>query len=162
MAEALDASIELVIDARPRSVGNVTVARLIPSRSAATWARCVFWITWARSHSPAGTGFDVAPHPHIGLSPVTYLFADEVMHRDSVGSAQLVKPGALNLMTAGKGIVHSERAQPEWRSTGGIMHGAQLWLGLFPEHEHGEPVVAHHWVTRSHGRRRAWDLPERR
>jgi redox-sensitive bicupin YhaK (pirin superfamily) len=144
MAAGLDAAIELIISGRPRPVGNVTVARLIPVALRRHLGPFVFLDHMGPVAFPAGSGFDVAPHPHIGLSTVTYLFEGEVMHRDSLGSAQLVTPGALNLMTAGKGIVHSERSEASWRSTGGTMHGAQLWLGLPLAHEEGEPIFAHH------------------
>jgi redox-sensitive bicupin YhaK (pirin superfamily) len=140
----MDPAIELIIEARPRPVGNVTVARLIPVAQRRHLGPFVFLDHMGPVAFPPGTGFDVAPHPHIGLSTVTYLFAGEVMHRDSLGSAQLVTPGAINLMTAGKGIVHSERSQPSFRATGGTVHGAQLWLGLPLAHEQGEPLFAHH------------------
>jgi redox-sensitive bicupin YhaK (pirin superfamily) len=86
---------------------------------------------------------DVRPHPHIGLSTVTYLFAGEIMHRDSVGSEQPIRPGEVNWMTAGRGITHSERFERA-RREGGPMHGIQSWVALPREHEETAPAFAHH------------------
>ena len=84
------------------------------------------------------------PHPHIGLATVTYLFEGEIVHRDSLGSVQAIRPGAVNWMTAGRGIVHSERTGPELRARGHRVHGLQTWLGLPRAHEETEPSFAHH------------------
>jgi hypothetical protein len=86
---------------------------------------------------------DVRPHPHIGLSTVTYLFEGEIMHRDSVGSVQPIRPGEVNWMTAGRGITHSERFERA-RAEGGTMHGIQAWVALPIENEETEPAFAHH------------------
>jgi redox-sensitive bicupin YhaK (pirin superfamily) len=86
---------------------------------------------------------DVRPHPHIGLSTVSYLFDGEIMHRDSVGSEQPIRPGELNWMTAGRGITHSERFERA-RAEGGTMHGIQAWVALPREHEETEPSFSHH------------------
>jgi len=91
-----------------------------------------------------GVGFDVRPHPHIGLSTVTYFLAGENVHRDSLGTVQVNRPGDINLMTAGRGIVHSERADPAFRAAGGAMHGIQIWLALPDAHEDAEPSFEHH------------------
>jgi len=91
-----------------------------------------------------GVGFDVRPHPHIGLSTVTYFLAGENTHRDSLGNVQINRPGDLNLMTAGRGIVHSERADAAFRASGGEMHGVQIWLALPDAHEDDEPSFEHH------------------
>jgi redox-sensitive bicupin YhaK (pirin superfamily) len=93
---------------------------------------------------PPGAGFDVGPHPHIGLSTLTYGLAGDNVHRDSLGSEQINRPGDVNLLTAGRGVVHSERATPEFRASGGLLHGVQIWLALPPEREDDEPSFTHH------------------
>ena len=136
-------AVELVIDARARPVGNVSVARFIPVAQRRHVGPFVFLDHMGPVSFAPGQGFDVAPHPHIGLSTVTYLFAGEVLHRDSLGSAQRIEPGAINLMTAGRGVVHSERSEPAFRARGGTVHGAQLWLGLPRENEDDAPSFVH-------------------
>jgi hypothetical protein len=95
----------------------------------------------------AGKGIDVRPHPHIGLATVTYLFDGEMMHRDSLGTALSIRPGEVNLMTAGKGIVHSERTGPDLRASGQNMFGIQSWMALPKSAEENEPSFAHHAVA---------------
>jgi redox-sensitive bicupin YhaK (pirin superfamily) len=92
----------------------------------------------------SGQGIDVRPHPHIGLATVTYLFEGELLHRDSLGSNQPIRPGDINWMTSGRGIVHSERTAPEHRQKGSRLHGLQLWVALPLEHEEAEPSFHHH------------------
>jgi redox-sensitive bicupin YhaK (pirin superfamily) len=92
----------------------------------------------------SGEGIDVRPHPHIGLSMLTYLFDGEIHHRDSLGVSQKIRPGEVNWMTAGSGIVHSERTDPSLRSSGGLMHGMQAWVALPREDEEVTPTFAHH------------------
>ena len=94
-----------------------------------------------------GTGMDVRPHPHIGLATVTYLFDGEIVHRDSLGSALAVKPGELNLMSAGNGIVHSERTGAEERAKGPRLFGIQAWAALPKAHEEGVPAFVHHGAS---------------
>lgn len=91
----------------------------------------------------AGRGLDVRPHPHIGLATVTYLFEGEILHRDSLGSVQPIRPGEVNWMTAGRGIVHSERTPPGLRSREKTLSGIQAWVALPKQHEEAEPVFAH-------------------
>jgi len=86
----------------------------------------------------------VRPHPHIGLATVTYLLAGELVHRDSLGSEQLIEPGAVNWMSAGRGIAHSERSPAAARAQGAALHGLQLWVALPAEHEESAPSFAHH------------------
>jgi hypothetical protein len=93
---------------------------------------------------PPGSGMDVRPHPHIGLATVTYLFAGEIDHRDSLGSVQTIRPGDVNWMVAGRGIVHSERSGAESRARGPRVHGIQSWVALPLEHEESEPSFVHH------------------
>jgi redox-sensitive bicupin YhaK (pirin superfamily) len=91
-----------------------------------------------------GRGLDVRPHPHIGLATVTYLFDGEILHRDSLGTVQPIRPGAVNWMTAGRGIVHSERTPPELRARGSSLFGIQTWVALPKDREETEPGFAHH------------------
>jgi redox-sensitive bicupin YhaK (pirin superfamily) len=92
----------------------------------------------------AGSGIDVRPHPHIGLATVTYLFDGAIMHRDSLASEQKIVPGDVNWMTAGRGIVHSERTPPAERAAGHTMHGIQTWVALPVADEDCEPSFSHH------------------
>jgi redox-sensitive bicupin YhaK (pirin superfamily) len=91
-----------------------------------------------------GQGMDVRPHPHINLATVTYLFDGKILHRDSLGSRQIIEPGAVNWMTAGHGIVHSERSPDDFRASGGRMNGIQCWVALPVEHEETKPSFTHH------------------
>lgn len=136
--------IALVIEGRLHPVGSIEVARLLPVRERRAVGPFVFLDHMGPVAIPPGAGFDVKPHPHIGLSTVTYLFEGEAFHRDSIGSAQAIRPGDVNLMTAGKGVVHSERSEPAWREQGGALHGLQLWLGLPIANEEDEPTFEHH------------------
>src|SRR2546423_14764341 len=90
-----------------------------------------------------GSGIDVRPHPHIGLATVTYLFEGEILHRDSLGTVQPIRPGAVNWMTAGRGIAHSERTPPQVRAAGGPLFGIQIWVALPKRHEEADPAFAH-------------------
>jgi redox-sensitive bicupin YhaK (pirin superfamily) len=92
----------------------------------------------------AGQGIDVRPHPHIGLATVTYLFAGEIMHRDSLGSVAAIRPGEVNWMSAGRGIAHSERTAPDHRVDGEPLHGLQCWVALPAAAEEGAPAFTHH------------------
>src|ERR1044071_9090633 len=111
--------IDLVIEGRPRDVGTITVARVLPSPRRRMVGPFAFLDHMGPVTLAPGVGFDVRPHPHIGLSTVTYFLAGENVHRDSLGTVQVNRPGDLNLMTAGRGIVHSERADPALRAAGG-------------------------------------------
>ena len=136
--------IELVIEARPRPVGTMTVARLLPSPQRRMIGPFIFIDHLGPVELAPGVGFDVKPHPHIGLSTVTYFLAGQNVHRDSLGTVQTNAPGDVNLMTAGRGVVHSERADPAWRARGGLMHGVQIWLALPEANEDDAPSFAHH------------------
>src|SRR5208282_4723160 len=92
----------------------------------------------------AGSGLDVRPHPHIGLATVTYLFAGEILHRDSLGSTQPIRPGDVNWMTAGRGIAHSERTDPALRSHANRLYGIQSWVALPKTLEETGPAFVHH------------------
>src|SRR5690348_15543852 len=137
--------IELVIEARSRDLGGFTVGRVLPFATRRSIGPFVFFDHFGPIEMPRGIprSFDVRPHPHIGLSTLTYLFDGEIMHRDSVGSEQAIRPGEVNWMTAGRGITHSERFERA-RALGGRMHGMQAWVALPREAEETEPQFVHH------------------
>jgi redox-sensitive bicupin YhaK (pirin superfamily) len=139
--------IEAVIQARPRDLGGFMVGRALPSPQHKLIGPFIFFDHMGPADFPAGAGIDVRPHPHIGLATVTYLFAGEIMHRDSLGSAQAIKPGDVNWMIAGRGIVHSERTAPELRQSGQHLHGIQAWVALPLAAEECEPAFFHHPVA---------------
>ena len=139
-----DRGLSLVIEGRARPLGGLDVTRLLPVRERRAVGPFVFLDHMGPVMFAPGSGIDVRPHPHIGLSTVTYLFEGEIVHRDSLGSVQVVRPGEIDLMTAGRGVVHSERSAPAWRALGGALHGLQLWLGVPAAREEDEPSFAHH------------------
>jgi len=139
-----DRAVDLVVTGRPRDVGTLTVARVLPSAERRKIGPFVFLDHMGPVTLAPGVGFDIRPHPHIGLSTVTYLFAGENTHRDSLGNVQTNRPGDVNIMTAGRGIVHSERADAAFRAAGGAMHGVQIWLALPEVNEDGDPSFEHH------------------
>ena len=125
-AEWLD--IELM--PRARDIGDFEVRRLLPSAKRRMVGPFVFFDHMGPKIFDAGQAVDVRPHPHIGLATVTFLFEGEMMHRDSLGSAQVITPGEVNWMTAGHGFVHSERTPQELRGKGSALHGIQTWIAL--------------------------------
>jgi len=133
-----------VIDARARDLGGFTVGRVLPATARRLIGPFIFFDHMGPAAFPPGRGIDVRPHPHIGLATVTYLFAGEIVHRDSLGSQQPIRPGDVNWMTAGRGIVHSERTGPELRQAGSRLDGLQLWVALPRPHEETEPQFHHH------------------
>lgn len=137
--------IELVIPARRHSLGAFEVGRVLPYAPHRTVGPFVFFDHMGPVDMPAGLtrDADVRPHPHIGLSTVTYLFAGEITHRDSLASEIAIRPGEVNWMTAGRGITHSERFDT-LRKTGGALHGIQAWVALPTELEETDPAFAHH------------------
>ncbi len=137
--------IDLVIDQRRRDLGGFEVGRVLPFAKRHMVGPFVFFDHMGPIDFPPGIprSVDVRPHPHIGLSTVTYLFDGEVMHRDSLGSEQAIRPGEVNWMTAGRGITHSERFERA-RLEGGPMHGIQAWVGLPKEYEEIEPAFDHY------------------
>ncbi len=136
--------VELVIEPRPRDLGGFEVRRVLPYAQRRMVGPFVFLDHIGPATFVPGTGIDVRPHPHIGLATVTYLFEGEMMHRDSVGAVQNIMPGDVNWMTAGRGIVHSERTGPEARARGFSIHGIQCWVALPVEDEETEPGFHHH------------------
>jgi len=137
--------IELVIEQRRRDLGGFEVGRVLPVAGRRMVGPFVFFDHMGPVDLPRGIArsVDVRPHPHIGLSTVTYLFDGEIMHRDSVGSAQPIRPGEVNWMTAGRGITHSERFERA-RAEGGALHGIQAWVALPEKDEEVDPAFAHH------------------
>jgi redox-sensitive bicupin YhaK (pirin superfamily) len=139
--------IEAVVVPRTADLGDgFTVRRALPSAQRRMVGPFVFFDQMGPALLRPGTGLDVRPHPHIGLATVTYLFAGEILHRDSLGSVQSIRPGELNWMTAGRGIVHSERTPPELRGPGSEVFGIQAWVALPRTHEEAEPSFTHHGV----------------
>ena len=133
----------------PRTVDlgdGFSVRRALPSARSRMVGPFIFFDHFGPAEFRAGNGLDVRPHPHIGLATVTYLFDGEIMHRDSLGTAAPIKPGEINLMTAGRGIVHSERTGTELRATGSPIHGLQMWVALPAAKEEMAPAFAHHEV----------------
>jgi redox-sensitive bicupin YhaK (pirin superfamily) len=135
----------LVIDKRQRSLGGFEVGRVLPFAKRRMVGPFIFFDHMGPVDLPKGLppGADVRPHPHIGLATVTYLFAGELMHRDSVGSQEAIRPHEVNWMTAGRGITHSERFEKA-RAEGGPMHGVQSWVALPTELEECPPSFHHH------------------
>lgn len=136
-------AIEQVIVPRSIDLGDFRVHRALPSAEPRMVGPFILFDHAGPAVLRAGNGVDVRPHPHIGLATVTYLFDGEVLHRDSLGTAMPIQPGAVNLMIAGRGIVHSERSGPERRASGDKLHGLQLWVALPAASEEAAPVFAH-------------------
>jgi redox-sensitive bicupin YhaK (pirin superfamily) len=126
-----------------RSADALTVRRVIPTRARRNVGPFVFFDHFGPADVTAGPGVDVRPHPHIGLSTVTYLFEGAILHRDSLGTRQVITPGDLNWMTAGRGIVHSERMPSELRERSPRVHGLQIWVALPLRDEECDPAFQH-------------------
>ncbi len=137
-------SVATIIEGRMRDLGGFSVARLLPSAAIRHVGPIVFFDLMGPATLAPGQGIDVRPHPHIGLATVTYLFAGEIVHRDSLGFVQPIEPGAINWMTAGRGIAHSERTGASLREAGSSLHGLQLWVALPQAHEETAPDFRHH------------------
>ncbi len=136
--------VELVITPRPKDLGGFTVKRALPYAKRRTVGPFIFWDEMGPGEFAPGQGVDVRPHPHIGLATVTYLFDGELTHSDTTGAVQSIRPGDVNWMTAGRGIVHSERTGAEPRAAGHRLHGIQSWVALPVEHEDDPPSFIHH------------------
>lgn len=133
-----------ILAGNARDLGDgFSVDRVIPQAQRRSLGPFVFFDYFGPAKFAPGKGLDVRPHPHIGLATVTYLFEGEIMHRDSLGSVQAIAPGAVNWMTAGRGIVHSERTPPSTRAAGHTMHGIQSWIGLPQKDEEAAPSFVH-------------------
>ncbi|WP_084419152.1 pirin family protein [Henriciella litoralis] len=141
----MSASIEQLIDARGHDLGGgFKVRRILPFHKRRMVGPFIFFDHFGPVDYPPGSGFDVRPHPHIGLATVTYLFDGAIAHRDTVGSDIVIEPGAVNWMVAGRGIVHSERTPPDMRAAGMRLHGIQTWVALPETHEECPPSFTHH------------------
>lgn len=136
-------AVALRIEPVERDLGDFSVRRVLPSAERRSVGPFVFFDHMGPAEFPAGKGIQVRPHPHIGLATVTYLFEGEIMHRDSLGYVQAIAPGAVNLMTAGRGIVHSERAGRDLDDVSRL-HGIQSWMALPLEHEDTAPEFVHY------------------
>ena len=135
--------IELLIEPRQRDLGGFTVRRVLPSPKRRMVGPFIFFDHMGPAEFPPGKGIEVRPHPHIGLATITYLFDGEIMHRDSLGFVQPIQPGAVNLMTAGRGIVHSERAGDDLNRVSKL-HGIQSWIALPNDEEERDPAFQHY------------------
>ena len=137
-------ALEAVIVPRPRDIGGFEVRRVLPSAERQSVGPFVFFDQMGPAELPPGSGIDVRPHPHIGLATVTYLFAGTIVHRDSLGTVQSIEPGEVNWMTAGRGIVHSERSDSELRKRRQKLYGIQIWVALPKQHEETAPDFTHY------------------
>jgi hypothetical protein len=140
-------AVMFTIEPKPRDLGGgFAVRRALPAIEKRMVGPFIFWDEFGPAHFAAGEGLDVRPHPHVNLATVTYLFEGEIFHRDTLGSAQAIKPGDVNWMNAGRGIAHSERTPPELRATSSPIAGIQSWVALPEAHEESEPFFKHHGV----------------
>jgi len=143
-------SVELVIEPKEKDLGEFTVRRALPAAERKMVGPFIFFDHMGPAEFPPGQGIQVRPHPHIGISTVTYLFEGQIMHRDSLGFVQPITSRAVNLMTAGRGIVHSERAGDDLGETSRL-HGIQSWMALPDDEEERDPEFIHYPAA---------DLPE--
>ncbi len=132
-----------ILAPRTRDLGGFDVRRVLPAFPQKMVGSFIFFDHMGPARFPPGQGVDVRPHPHIGLATVTYLFEGSFMHRDSLGTVQRIDPGDVNWMTAGSGIVHSERTPPDDRVAGARLHGIQTWVALPLKHEQTDPAFTH-------------------
>ncbi len=136
-------NIQLIIEERSANIGNFMVGRLLPFREKRMVGPFAFIDHMGPAHLQAQENLDVPPHPHIGLSTLTFLFAGSITHKDSLGTNVDITPGAVNWMTAGKGIVHSERTPDYLRNRTKTLHGLQIWVALPKALEFMEPTFMH-------------------
>lgn len=137
-------AIDLTIEPRTKDLGGFSVGRILPYAKRRMVGPFIFLDHMGPADFAAHHGIDVRPHPHIGLATVTYLFEGEIWHRDTLGSNQLIHPGDVNWMTAGRGIAHSERTEPTEKARAHRMHGLQSWVALPKEYEETAPEFFHH------------------
>ncbi|HYW03562.1 MAG TPA: pirin family protein [Gammaproteobacteria bacterium] len=137
-------AVELLIRPREHDIGGFSVRRALPTRERRMVGPWIFFDHMGPARFPAGRGIDVRPHPHISLATVTYLFEGEILHRDSLGNLQPIRPGDINLMVAGHGITHSERETAQTRNRPHALHGLQLWLALPEKYEETAPAFYHY------------------
>lgn len=137
-------TVSQVLAGNTRDLGGFSVSRVLPQAKLRNVGPFVFFDHLGPADFAPGSGIDVRPHPHIGLATVTYLFDGSLTHRDSLGTVVDIAPGAVNWMTAGCGITHSERTPPDPRAAGQRMHGIQSWVALPRDHAEDAPAFAHH------------------
>lgn len=135
--------IDIAIIPQTRNIGGMDVRRALPSPQRQMVGPFIFFDQMGPAEFLLGTGLDVRPHPHINLATVTYLFDGEIMHRDSLGTEVAIRPGAVNWMTVGRGIVHSERTAPQMKAQGARLFGLQTWIALPAAYEEVEPAFSH-------------------
>lgn len=136
-------AIELVLVPRAVDLGEMSVRRALPAKKRQMVGPFIFFDQMGPASFDPGQGIDVRPHPHINLATLTYLFDGEILHRDSLGTAQVIRPGAVNWMKAGRGIVHSERTPPALKKNGQRLFGLQTWMALPLDAEEDEPEFVH-------------------
>jgi redox-sensitive bicupin YhaK (pirin superfamily) len=139
----MDSLLDMTIVPVTHDLGDFKVNRTLPNKQRTMVGPFIFVDEFGPARLPAGQGMDVRPHPHINLATVTYLFEGAIEHRDSIGSHQVIEPGAINLMTAGSGIVHSERSPEALRPEGPSLYGMQTWLALPDGREEVDPAFDH-------------------
>ena len=135
-------AVDLVIEPKEKDLGGFSVRRVLPAARRRMVGPFIFFDHMGPAEFPPGEGIQVRPHPHIGIATITYLFEGEIMHRDSLGFVQPIQAGAVNLMTAGRGIVHSERAGDDLDTTSRL-HGIQSWIALPDDDEEMAPAFRH-------------------
>jgi redox-sensitive bicupin YhaK (pirin superfamily) len=143
MMATIQTSFEQVITPVTHDLGDFKVNRTLPAKTRTMVGPFIFVDEFGPARLPAGRGMDVRPHPHINLATVTYLFEGAIAHRDSIGSNAVIEPGAINLMTAGSGIVHSERSPQTMRAEGPSLYGMQTWIALPDGAEEVDPAFDH-------------------
>ncbi|MBD1401306.1 pirin family protein [Pelovirga terrestris] len=136
--------VRMVLHPAEKDLGGFSVRRLLPATELKSVGPVIFFDHFGPARFAPGQGMDVRPHPHIGLATITYLFAGEILHRDSLGNVQSIRPAEVNWMTAGRGISHSERTPPALRETGHSLHGLQLWVALPENLEQVEADFVHY------------------
>lgn len=139
----MSAAVRHLLSPHTRDLGGFSVRRLLPAANCRAVGPFIFFDHMGPAEFAPGEGVDVRPHPHIGLATVTYLFEGALLHRDSLGTVQEIRPGDVNWMTAGRGIVHSERTPPYLRQEGARAHGLQFWVALPRAFEQCEPSFQH-------------------
>ncbi|MGF1461330.1 MAG: pirin family protein [Leptolyngbyaceae cyanobacterium] len=140
----MSSAIQLVIEPHVQDLGGFEARRLLPSEQTKMVGPFIFFDHLGPANFPPGKGIDVRPHPHINLATVTYLFDGVLLHRDSLGTIQEIRPGAVNWMIAGKGISHSERSPDTDRAVASTLHGIQTWVALPDDAEETEPSFSHY------------------
>lgn len=143
MSHKIEGSVELVIAPQEKDLGEFTVRRVLPAAERRMVGSFIFFDHMGPAEFPPGMGIQVRPHPHIGIATVTYLFEGQIMHRDSLGFVQPIECGAVNLMTTGSGMVHSERAGDDLDEVSRL-HGIQSWMALPDHEEEREPAFQHY------------------